>query len=221
MIKDFVTYLNSVIRAANDAGIIGVTANQKQYFEQMDQFALESILTEAIIHSDSDITLDLNPSSTTLTGAEKEAYITTHQDDIYQFNRDMSLYSYAKFCPSDDKGIWESWDLLDKRIRETIPQEKCLSSDFVSLYKSTVNSLVANYRTCLATKTDKYGTYGYSTDGIYVNDELTHLPYEIKRGDFVLASTVEYFKIGETFCAQVDGKSTLGRRGLCMEQRLL
>lgn len=55
-------------------------------------------------------------------------------------------------------------------------------------------------------------------DGIYVNDEWTRLPYEIKKGDFVLASTVEYFKIGDTFCAQVDGKSTLGRKGLIVHQ---
>lgn len=55
-------------------------------------------------------------------------------------------------------------------------------------------------------------------DGIYVNDKFHKLPYVIKKGDFIIASTKEYFKIPNGVCAQVDGKSTLGRKGIVIHQ---
>lgn len=55
-------------------------------------------------------------------------------------------------------------------------------------------------------------------DRIFVNDEMRFLPYTIRKGDFVLGSTEEYFGIPQGVCAQVDGKSTLGRRGLVVHQ---
>lgn len=44
-------------------------------------------------------------------------------------------------------------------------------------------------------------------------DEVT-LPYTINKGDFVLGCTQEYIEIPNGLVCQVDGKSTLGRKGL-------
>lgn len=42
--------------------------------------------------------------------------------------------------------------------------------------------------------------------------------FELMRGDFILASTVERVSLGNGVCAQVDGKSSYGRKGLQVHQ---
>lgn len=42
--------------------------------------------------------------------------------------------------------------------------------------------------------------------------------FELQRGEFVLASTLEKITLGNSMCGQVDGKSSYGRKGVQVHQ---
>lgn len=53
---------------------------------------------------------------------------------------------------------------------------------------------------------------------IMVNGKKRELPYVLKRGKFVLGSTIEKVSLPNGVCAMVDGKSTLARKGVTVHQ---
>ena len=159
---DELTYLNSIISDASNAGLLAPNGNTFDYFKKMDEFVLTSALESALAEAKTDITRNLAPSETDANG---EAIAP---DDYYKFERDLSYYSYLKFYRVGES-FWENWDSTNALLEAEFTQDQCLGTDFITYYKSKMNSYVSSYRTCLTTKTDKYGSYGYQTNGVYID----------------------------------------------------
>ena len=149
---DKLTYLNGINSDAKSAGIITLNSAHLEYYKALDDLVIKSIMREALAKraDGGNITID----------AATDAYS--------EFNRDVYYYSYVKFVVDDGAALWEKWESLDKKVRETVDEDNCPSGDFALLYRSKMNNYIANYRTCLTTKTDKYGSYGYETNGVYI-----------------------------------------------------
>ena len=164
--NDQLTYLNTINSDAVSAGIISLNSANFEYYKVLDEYVIKTTMLEALSKrgNGGNITID----------ASTDAYS--------DFNRDVYFYSYVKFVVDDTSSLWEKWDNLDVKVRSEVAEDNCPSGDFVKLYKSKMNSYIANYRTCLTTKTDKFGTYGYETNGIYI--EAKTWSYAWQRGFF-------------------------------------
>lgn len=58
-------------------------------------------------------------------------------------------------------------------------------------------------------------SYDVSLGDTIISDGVKHqLPYTLKHGEFILATTKERVEIRKCICAQVDGKSTTARKGV-------
>ena len=166
-------YLNSIIKNSRSNGYVTIDEYTKEYMVRFDYLAFNAIFAKAADKNGENITVDL-----------------TKEDEYRQFQRDLSYYSYERFVKGNTGNAWKNWNEFDALARQEITgdsvlantglsffaetselsPDKCPSSDFIKFYKSQLNSFVATYRTCLTTKTDKYGSYGYSADeGIYIN----------------------------------------------------
>ena len=166
-------YLNSIIKNSRSNGYVTIDETTKDYLMRFDYLAFNAIFSKALDKKGDSVELDLLTES-----------------DYKKFDRDLSYYSYARFANGDSGNAWKSWNAFDAEARLEITSEsplyntgltifndtnalspdKCPSSDFIKYYKSQMNSYVASYRTCLTTKTDRYGSYGYKADeGIFIN----------------------------------------------------
>ena len=143
--------LNSINNDAKSAGIQPLTALHLDYLKKFDEVYLNTALKQALVDKKESVTLDLN-----------------NEEDFNKFDRDINYYSYLKFVENDSASMWAKWDSIDNEVRETISADKCPNTDFIKLYKSKMNNNIAQYRTCLTTKTDKYGSYGYKKTGVYI-----------------------------------------------------
>ncbi len=148
------TYFNAVIDSAKSNGYVNVDQNTIPYYTALDNLVLKAILLEAANHSDA-------PS-------HNVEYNLALEEDFAKFNRDISKYSYMKFISSDVSEYWAVYNKYDAEVRETVSADICPSTDFINAYKSRMNSYASSYRTCLTTKEDKYGSYGYETNGVYL-----------------------------------------------------
>ena len=164
--SDKLTYLNQMNSDAISAGIVSLNGANLDYYKALDNYVIKATMLEALSKrgNGGNITID----------ASTDAYS--------EFNRDVYFYSYVKFVVDDTAALWEKWSTYDAEVRKTVDEDKCPSGDFINLYKSKMNSYVANYRTCLTTKTDKFGTYGYETNGVYI--EAKTWAYAWQKGFF-------------------------------------
>ena len=150
--KDRLTYFNAIISSSKSAGYVTITKESKDYYAAMDELVIDKILTVAS-EKEGELNLKLND-----------------EKDYAKFNRIVSQYSYLKFISKANGKLYDTYNEFDYTVRTTtgINPDYCPSTDFVTAYHSKLNSYATNYRTCLTTKTDKYGSYGYATNGIYV-----------------------------------------------------
>lgn len=149
------TYLNTINNSAKNAGIRPVTVSTLAYFRDIDDHLLFDIMKQALVEAPSD--------------SSGYTYDLSKPEDFAKFNRDIAKYSYLKYVENDESAIWDRWSKqYDLPARDALPEDVCPSTDFIKLYKSSINNLVGQYRTCLTTRSDEYGTYGYSTDGVYI-----------------------------------------------------
>ena len=144
-------YFNAVISSAKSSGIVNVGEYSLPYFQALDQEVYKAIFLTIATKTGTD-SVDLADES-----------------QLARFNRNLSVYSYLKFTTGDGAGTWKAYNAYDAKVRETVAADVCPSSDFVSAYKSKMSSYASSYRTCLTTKEDKYGSYGYETNGVYIS----------------------------------------------------
>ena len=163
-------YFNNIMNNSRTNGYVTIDNTCREYLTRFDYLALNAIFSKALVKNEGNITLDLT---------DAEQYAT------YKYH--LSNYSYARFANNNNGGAWKNWNEFNTVARQAIDTtsvlnncpvsttdvelapEICPSSDFIRFYKNSVNTLVANYRTCLTIYKDKYGSYGYAADeGIYI-----------------------------------------------------
>ena len=176
---DKLTYLNSINSDAISAGIVGINSGTLEYYKTFDSWVVRAAMLEALSKR----------------GNGENITIDASTDEFETFNRDVYFYSYVKFVADENSTVWEKWEKFDAQVRKVghapdeeypdptpVAEDLCPSGDFVTLYRSKMNSYIANYRTCLTTKTDKFGTYGYETNGVYI--EAKTWAYAWQKGFF-------------------------------------
>ena len=164
--NDKLTYLNTINSDAVSAGIVSLNASHLEYYKAMDELVVKATLQEALSKRGNGGNITIDAST----------------DQYSDFNRDIYFYSYVKYVVDDSSSLWGTWEKFDAEVRNTVAEDKCPSGDFINLYRSKMNTYIANYRTCLTTKTDKFGTYGYQTNGVYI--EAKTWAYAWQKGFF-------------------------------------
>lgn len=163
--KKELTYLNDIIKTNRDAGVRTIDGSAVEYLKRFDYLALNTIFAKAADEKGESLVFDY-----------------TTEEGKAKVERDLSFYSYLRF--SDGTSYDKNFKQFDSEARLAVPTTSvlynyttnhnelspdfCPSSDYIKNYNSKLDSYVVAYRTCLTTKTDKYGSYGYSTDGIYI-----------------------------------------------------
>ena len=171
--KKELTFLNGIIKSARDSGVKAIDGSTVEYMQRFDFLALNTIFGKVA---------DLANNSLTYT-----------YEDLGKatVDRDLSYYSYLRFFSGGADGL-DNWNSFDKAARaevdpasplgeyitdyaigsfDVLSPDKCPSSDFIKGYHNQLNSWAATFRTCMTTKTDKYGSYGYSTEGIFIDEK--------------------------------------------------
>lgn len=174
--KKELTFINNIIKSARDSGVKTIDGNAIEYMQRFDFLALNTIFGKVA---------DLAQNSLEYTYQEELGKATVE--------RDLSYYSYLRFYSGGADAL-DNWNKFDVAARDEVDPSSplanfivnygvggsgfgvlspdvCPSSDFVKGYHNQLNSWAATFRTCLTTKTDKYGSYGYSTEGIYINEK--------------------------------------------------
>lgn len=167
----YLTYLNNVIASSRNNGFITVGESSLEYFKTMDSLFLKEVAKAILSEKGTDVTYDLSDKD-----SKDVAY------GFYAFQRQVSYYSYLKYVANEGDTLWANYTRLDAKARETLNEDICPSSDFAALLKSTMISNMNAYRTCLTTRTDKYGNYGFSTNGVFI--EQKSWSYAWNRGFF-------------------------------------
>ena len=88
----------------------------------------------------------------------------------------LDEYGYLKFYDTADNGttLWANWDNFDQQIRNghNVSIDECPTTDYITLFKSTLTSYVQNNRSCLTTKTGDFGYYGPNQQPVDVAEIL-------------------------------------------------
>ena len=174
-------YLNSIIKNSRSNGYVTIDGYTTEYLARFDYLAYHSIFSKVLQKN------EMNEKR--MVGDTITVDLATDEGKA-QFDRDVSYYSYLRFAQGNTGGAWKNWNQFDSLARQEITSESplyntgleyfnnsgalsadyCPSTDFVKYYKSQLNSFVSAYRTCLTTKTDRYGSYGYSAEeGVFIN----------------------------------------------------
>ena len=77
----------------------------------------------------------------------------------------LTKYGYLKFEDSSrdsKKVLWSNFDSYIEEVKDVIEfgVDDCPSNDYLKIYKQTMNSSTATYRSCLAVDTGDFGAYG-------------------------------------------------------------
>ena len=169
--KQELTFLNQIIANVRNAGlrtVDGYLSGTMEYLTRLDYLALNTIFAKAA---------DDNPLTNPLDYKNSE--------DRIKINRDLSFYSYLRFTTG--VGVHDNWDAFNAQARKAVgtsdvlyqftsnvselSPDVCPGSDYIAYYHNALANYVANFRTCLTTRTDKYGAYGYSADGVYISEK--------------------------------------------------
>lgn len=150
-----------------------------EYFKAFDQKMLSYVLTTA----ESAMNLDAAnpfPGLDKITAQNLNAWVDASGNDIPDSdgteegataNTDSFFrkYGYLKFYGgynSTSTELWANYDKINEEIRAEFASDgihdvsEVASSDFITQYKSSVNSLLTQVRTCLTVTDGSYGAYG-------------------------------------------------------------
>lgn len=186
-VKEEVRYLNSIIKSSREAGFKTIDGTALEYMQRFDFLALNTIFGKVADSANQpvehDYTFDVEDVE------EKEKL----ESEIATVERDLSYNSYLRFFTGGVDGL-DNWNKFDSTARQQVeldsPLSKlivkygidgagmgvlspdaCPGSDFIRGYHAQIDSWVAAYRTCFTTKTDKYGSYGYETKGVFMDEK--------------------------------------------------
>ena len=131
-----------------DAQKAGLKTPTNNYFIKMDQIVLLDCLSMQNVDKDT----------------------ATYEDLL----KALDNYGYTKF---GGDFLWERYDLLNNHITglASIPGsgvtiDDLPTNDYIKIYKTDMNTLINNYRSCISIKDGQYGYYGYPSDSHYRKD---------------------------------------------------
>ena len=118
---------------------------------------------------------------------------------VEELNKLLTDYGYLRFGSTTDQNkLWDNWSAYDDAARANMKTygeagkygisydiSKVPSTDFIRLYKSTLESAITNYRGCITTQaTDEgYGSFGWN-DKVQVQIEPKTYGYAWSKGFF-------------------------------------
>ncbi|MGM9873561.1 MAG: membrane protein insertase YidC [Bacilli bacterium] len=135
------------------------------YFEEMDRVLLNYVIEYA-----QEVTPSYSYNLDTIT-----------TEEIINL---LDNYGYLKYYDSVNQKqvLWTNWEYLNTIVRQNVTFDQYPDSDFITYYKSTMNSKIQSYNSCLATKSDKYGYYGYGSNKKPIEIEEKTWAYAWKKG---------------------------------------
>src|SRR5574344_143447 len=157
-------YINKINTAAEEAYIRSPSLN---YFKTFDQVVLNKTIEKAradidpligteIVIDDTLKHIDFQDAGSLLCPAD--------QYDDYSNNKGLlDKYGYIKYEDSANskKVLWTNWDIYNQEVRSSLSNiDEAATNDYVSFYKTKMNSYISSYRSCLAINSGDYGTYG-------------------------------------------------------------
>ena len=149
--------------------------------------------------------LDVEVLKMALGGTNYSSYT---YNDITKALEENGYYKFADSTigvAAKKQKIWTNWDLLNEKVRQNpnISIDECATNDYISLYKSTLNKTIANYRSCIAIKDGVYGNYGPkgSTIPVYIEGKSWGYAWTIN-GVSIFEGLLVYpiAWLAETFC---------------------
>mgnify|MGYP003310431234 CR=1 FL=1 len=180
----------------------------------------------------------------------KAAWKATHEKDITEestvsvseITKALDACGYLKFS-SGNGTTWGNWDTWTQDYRNADPDnyKKAPNTDFTNLYKSFINTKVANIRSCITITGGDYGNFGWNHNKVHM--EGKDWGYAWQKGFlegllvYPVAAMTEIFAhnfgmggwgqlgsillvtfIVRTFLALVSLKSTIGQQKMQMLQ---
>ena len=123
--------LDTILNSANTAGAYRPSA---RYFAALDQKVLVSAFNAA--------------------GA------SLAEADVSKVRSVLSDYGYLKFYGEND--LYENYDMFNKQLVKELPNgaDECASADFVTAYKTALNTVANANRSCITAVDGEYGNYG-------------------------------------------------------------
>ena len=137
-----------------------------------------------------------------LSFAIEQAKTTESDKDFSTLNKEnvdyiLTNYGYNKFFGTkvDEDGdskdtLWVNYDTIYNKVVFDMGVEACANNDFNTVYKSSLDTAINNYRACITTSTGNYGAYGQ--DKIPVKIDSKSWGYAWGRGGAVIEALIVY-----------------------------
>ena len=134
------TYLKSIIDAALSKQ--NIVSPSLDYYIELDTIVLKNAIAASG---------ETNITAATINDSEEEKGILTK-------------YGYLKFYGEDEKGkgvLWTNYIAWNNEIRlsNKVSIDECPTNDFITYYKTQMNTAISSYRSCIATEGGYYGHY--------------------------------------------------------------
>ena len=168
--------INTIISSAQKSNFV---VPSDEYFARLDKEVLK---------------LAVNTAKTIETDKAAEGYFDTLTKE--KVDRILTDYGYLKYFGSTMKKdeqvdtLWVNYDSLNNAIAYDLGVEKCANADFVSVYKTTLETAINNNRACITSIDGEYGAYG--TDQIPVKMDSKSWGYAWGRGGAVIEALIVY-----------------------------
>lgn len=97
-------------------------------------------------------------------------YLPVSTSDITrdETNTLLKQYGYLKFYGTDEL-LWVNYEVIDAEVKKIVGLENSPDQDFSKLYVSQMTTTVSSLRSCIATVSGEYGSYGYSGESILID----------------------------------------------------
>ena len=106
-----------------------------------------------------------------LVSAFEKAGASLADADVSKVRSVLSDYGYVKFYSESEDNLWANYDALNEQLRKELPNgiDEAASPGFVTAYKTAMNTVANQNRSCITTVDGSYGSYGQFHSTIKLN----------------------------------------------------
>ena len=136
-------------------------------------------------------------------------------DEMYSL---VTTYGYLRFgSTTEDNKVWDSFESYDTLARTKMKEygeaglygisydiAKIPSKDFFTVYKTTMEGAIANYRGCITTETGQFGYFGWN-DKNPVEIEAKSYQYGWSKGFFEGLLVYPIAALTDVICSSLSG----------------